>query len=213
MRGLLFLGFPLQGQSARQTPEVRAAHLHDVSFLQPTAALVAQLNTLAPTVITTYPSAAVLLADEYSAGRLRCRPREVWTGGETLTEKMRGQIESAFGCPVADSYGLSEFLAGTLLAPSRDVIAQYNLSKGVVFLQSGNSGTGSAFTHAARHSPQINQRSGVSVRLSPVSELFLSFGSAFSLRKPTPLLVCTPRCRPSLAVPEKPGTGMAKLGA
>lgn len=88
-----------------------AAHLHDVSFLQPTAALVAQLNTLAPTVITTYPSAAVLLADEYRAGRLRCRPREVWTGGESLTPTMRGCIEQAFGCTVVNSFGASEFLA------------------------------------------------------------------------------------------------------
>ena len=62
--------------------------------------LVAELNALAPTVIATYPSAAVLLAEERLAGRLeagaaggvdrrrrRCRPA------------MRGVIRQAFGCP------------------------------------------------------------------------------------------------------------------
>lgn len=88
-----------------------ATHLHDVSFLQPTAQLVSQLNALAPTVITSYPSAAVMLADEYRAGRLRCRPREVWTGGESLSPAMRDCIEQAFGCTVVNSYGASEFLA------------------------------------------------------------------------------------------------------
>jgi phenylacetate-CoA ligase len=85
--------------------------LQALSFLQPLPDLVAQLNALAPSIIATYPTQAVLLAAERQAGRLRANPGEVWTGGETLTEKMRGQIESAFGCPVADSYGLSEFLA------------------------------------------------------------------------------------------------------
>ena len=85
--------------------------LHVLSFLQPLPALVAQLNELAPSILATYPSQALLLAAERQAGRLRSAPAEVWTGGETLTPKMRGQIESAFGCPVADSYGLSEFLA------------------------------------------------------------------------------------------------------
>lgn len=80
-------------------------------FLQPLPALVAQLNAHAPTVLASYPSAALLLAGEARAGRLKVPLAEVWTGGETLSEPMRADIEAAFGCPVANSYGASEFLA------------------------------------------------------------------------------------------------------
>ena len=86
----------------------RGTHL--LSFLQPTPRLVAQLEALAPSVIATYPSAAVLLAEEHVAGRLRHAPREVWTGGETLSPAMRRYVQTAFDCPVANSYGASEFL-------------------------------------------------------------------------------------------------------
>jgi len=85
--------------------------LHCVSFLQPTRTLVAELQTLQPSIVATYPSAAVLLAEEQLARRLRIAPREVWTGGETLTPAMRRFVQQAFGCPVANSYGASEFLA------------------------------------------------------------------------------------------------------
>jgi phenylacetate-coenzyme A ligase PaaK-like adenylate-forming protein len=80
------------------------------SILQPAAALAAQLNEFAPTVLATYPTAAVLLACEALRGRLTARPREVWTGGETLSASMRARIEQAFDASVLDSYGASEFL-------------------------------------------------------------------------------------------------------
>lgn len=85
------------------------ARAHD--FLQPLPALVAALNAQSPTVLATYPSAALLLAGEARAGRLRVTLAEVWTGGETLGPAARAEIEAAFGCPLANSYGASEFLA------------------------------------------------------------------------------------------------------
>jgi phenylacetate-coenzyme A ligase PaaK-like adenylate-forming protein len=87
-----------------------ASHFCDLSFLQPTAELVAQLNAFEPTIVATYPSAALLLAEERRAGRLKVAPREVWTGGESLSPAMRRHVEQAFGCSVVDSYGASEFL-------------------------------------------------------------------------------------------------------
>lgn len=95
----------------RRLNPLLAQRLASVSFLQPTADLVAEVNALAPTVLASYPSAAVLLAEEQRAGRLHIAPREVWTGGETLTPAMARFIEDSFGCRVADSYGASEFLA------------------------------------------------------------------------------------------------------
>lgn len=95
----------------RRLNPLLAARLHGVSFLQPTADLVAQLHALAPTIVATYPSAALLLAEERSAGRLAIAPREVWTGGEMLSGAMRRSVGAAFGCPVVDNYGASEFLS------------------------------------------------------------------------------------------------------
>jgi len=80
------------------------------SIMQPTAALVAQLNDFAPSVLATYPTAAVLLACEAQQGRLRARPQEVWTGGETLSSGMRARIEQGLGASLRNSYGASEFL-------------------------------------------------------------------------------------------------------
>lgn len=80
------------------------------SILQPTAALVAALNAFAPSIVATYPTAAMLLADEALRGRLRIHPQEVWTGGEHLSAAMRTHIEQAFGCALRNSYGASEFL-------------------------------------------------------------------------------------------------------
>lgn len=87
-----------------------AGHFCDLSFLQPTAELVAQLNAFGPTIVATYPSAALLLAEEYRAGRLKVAPREVWMGGESLSPAMRSHVEQAFGCSVVETYGASEFL-------------------------------------------------------------------------------------------------------
>ncbi len=84
--------------------------LRCLSFLQPTHQLVAQLQALVPTIISTYPSVAVLLAEECRAGRLNIRPKEIWTGGETFSSPMRHFVQEAFACHVADSYGASEFL-------------------------------------------------------------------------------------------------------
>lgn len=92
-----------------QTGFAQRARGHD--FLQPLPALVAALNAQAPSVLATYPSVALLLAGEARAGRLRVPLTEVWTGGETLGMAARAEIEAAFGCPLANSYGASEFLA------------------------------------------------------------------------------------------------------
>jgi phenylacetate-CoA ligase len=94
----------------RLSPWMRAA-MRSHSFLQPVVRLVAALNDQQSTVLATYPTAALLLADEARAGRLRIPLKEVWTGGEGLSDAMRAAISQAFDCPVGQSYGASEFLA------------------------------------------------------------------------------------------------------
>jgi phenylacetate-coenzyme A ligase PaaK-like adenylate-forming protein len=79
--------------------------------LQPVDALVDALNAFAPTVLASYPTAALLLAEQAEQGRLKLGLRELWTGGETLSPAVRRRIETALGCSVRNSYGASEFLA------------------------------------------------------------------------------------------------------
>jgi phenylacetate-CoA ligase len=88
-----------------------ARSLHCISFLQPLAKLRDDLRTLSPTVLSTYPTAAVMLAGEQRAGRLHLNLREIWTGGEVLSPAMRHYVSEAFGCPITNCYGASEFLS------------------------------------------------------------------------------------------------------
>lgn len=88
-----------------------ASHLRSFSFLEPAANLVAQLNAHKPTVLITYPTAALMLAEQALAGQLRISLKEIWTGGENLSSAMRGFVSASFKCPVAQSYGASEFLS------------------------------------------------------------------------------------------------------
>jgi phenylacetate-CoA ligase len=81
------------------------------SILQRASVLMNELNAFAPTVIVTYPTAAVLLAENAARGLLRVSPKEVWTGGEKLSVSARSLIGHAMGCAVRDSYGASEFLS------------------------------------------------------------------------------------------------------
>jgi len=95
----------------RRVNPFMASRLHGVSFMQPVGQLVAELQALAPTILSTYPSAAVMLAGEQRAGRLNLSLQEIWTGGEPMTAAMRQYVSEAFGCPLANSYGASEFLS------------------------------------------------------------------------------------------------------
>ena len=87
------------------------ATMKSFSILDPTPELIAQLDAFAPTVVATYPTAALLLAEQAAAGALAIRPREVWCGGEALTPAMRERLQQVFGCTVRNSYGSSEFIA------------------------------------------------------------------------------------------------------
>jgi phenylacetate-coenzyme A ligase PaaK-like adenylate-forming protein len=94
----------------RRIQPLLAPTMHSFSILQPIDALEKQLHDWVPSVLATYPTAAVLLAEESQQGRLRLPLREVWTGGETLTPAMRQCIERGLACTVRNSYGASEFL-------------------------------------------------------------------------------------------------------
>jgi phenylacetate-coenzyme A ligase PaaK-like adenylate-forming protein len=89
------------------------------ALLQRCATLVQELNAYRPTILASYPTAAEMLAEEQEAGRLRVRPREIWTGGELLSEPTRLRLQRAFGCRVRSAYGASEFLPIAWECPQR----------------------------------------------------------------------------------------------
>ena len=98
-------------QRLRAINPVLANTMRSFSIQVPTPTLVAQLNAFSPTVVVTYPTVAALLADEAQAGTLRARPREIWTGGESLSPAVRTHVQQRLGSLVRNSYGSSEFLA------------------------------------------------------------------------------------------------------
>jgi phenylacetate-coenzyme A ligase PaaK-like adenylate-forming protein len=95
----------------RQLNPWMAQSVRAFSILQPVEALVEALNAFAPTVMATYPTAAMLLAAEADKGRLHADLHEIWTGGEHLSAAMRARIEQSLGGTVRNSFGASEFLS------------------------------------------------------------------------------------------------------
>jgi phenylacetate-coenzyme A ligase PaaK-like adenylate-forming protein len=96
-----------------------AGTVRAVPLLQPCARLVQELNVYRPTILATYPTAAEMLAEEQEAGRLRLRLREIWAGGEVLSEPTRLRVQRAFSCRVRNAYGASEFLPIAWECPHR----------------------------------------------------------------------------------------------
>ncbi|WP_233505944.1 phenylacetate--CoA ligase family protein [Rhodoferax lacus] len=84
---------------------------HCLSILQPLNSLVQQLNAFAPTILSTYPTVATLLAEQQALGKLKLKLSEVWTGGETLSGAARERIAEVFQCAVRNHYGASEFFS------------------------------------------------------------------------------------------------------
>ncbi|WP_414732747.1 phenylacetate--CoA ligase family protein [Acetobacterium carbinolicum] len=78
------------------------------SALYPIARIVADLNAFKPTMLGGYPTILELLIDEQKNGRLKIAPVIIMTGGEYLSDRLRGDLEAAFGCPVQTSYSCTE---------------------------------------------------------------------------------------------------------
>jgi phenylacetate-coenzyme A ligase PaaK-like adenylate-forming protein len=94
----------------RRRAVLRHHHHRVVSVQQPLAEIVTQLNDFDPAVLTGYPSALELLAEEQVAGRLRVRPVVVELSGESLDDDGRGRVSAALGGALHDAYAASEFL-------------------------------------------------------------------------------------------------------
>ena len=79
-----------------------------ISVTTPVPQIVARLNALDPTIIASYASGHVLLAEEQAAGRLKIDPVLLISTGESLPPASRQRVESVFKRPVRETYGASE---------------------------------------------------------------------------------------------------------
>lgn len=82
----------------------------DDDFDRRASQVLERLCSLAPAALYGYPSAVDRLAAfALSSGRaLRTAPRVIVLTGEPLYAFQRARIEAAFGCPVAEEYGMGE---------------------------------------------------------------------------------------------------------
>ena len=75
----------------------------------PLAEVVARLNDWQPVSMAAYPSVLRQLADEQLAGRLDIPLRHVGTSAERLPDATRAHVRTAWGIPVHDTYGATEY--------------------------------------------------------------------------------------------------------
>lgn len=78
----------------------------------PLPEMVERLNALQPVGLYGYPSVLARLAQEQREGRLRISPQSIRSTSENLLMEWRTAISKAFGCPIVDTYGTTEGLAG-----------------------------------------------------------------------------------------------------
>lgn len=79
-----------------------------VPVLTPVAKMIARLNELDPTIVASYASGLVLLAEEQAAGRLSIDPVLLLSTGESLSASARERVEAVFRRRVRETYGASE---------------------------------------------------------------------------------------------------------
>lgn len=87
----------------------RRGRLHYVSVEQPTGAIARAYARIRPRVLYGFATPLRLLAEHLlAAGAGYVRPRLVISTAEMLDPATRRTLETAFGCPVTDFYGMTE---------------------------------------------------------------------------------------------------------
>ena len=100
-----YLQLKMPGRQTKITVDVNA----------PEAQIIEELNAFAPAMLSGYPSNLALLAD---AEELRIHPDVVITGGELLTEAIKGKLKNKFSCTVQTHYSCTE--AGEIACECRE---------------------------------------------------------------------------------------------
>ena len=114
-RRMAMLGAPSPAHMSVQGSETLRVGAHRVMAVpvtQPIEQQVAALNAFRPDFLNAYPSAAVRLAEEQEAGRLRLSLEGMSTSSELLTPEMAERVEAAFGVRPFNVYATTEGLFG-----------------------------------------------------------------------------------------------------
>lgn len=75
----------------------------------PTDTLVTRLNDWQPQVLAVYPSVLLQLVQAQRTGQLQIAPRHIGTSAERLPASTRELVREAWGIPVFDTYGATEY--------------------------------------------------------------------------------------------------------
>jgi phenylacetate-CoA ligase len=113
---IAFIGGAAPSHLTRQGAATLGIGLHRVLPLPvtlPLPQLVQALNQFQPTYLHAYPSAALWLAEEQHAGRLRISPRILVTSAELRTPQMTQRLVEAFGVHPFNVYACTEGLFGS----------------------------------------------------------------------------------------------------
>ncbi len=95
----------------RLLPAPWAPQIRLISVLEPIERIARELDALQPDVLVTYPSCGTALAAVQAAGRMSLNLQQLWLGGEQLSAAQRRLLGAAFGCPLHNHYGASEFFS------------------------------------------------------------------------------------------------------
>jgi phenylacetate-coenzyme A ligase PaaK-like adenylate-forming protein len=101
-------------ERARRASRSTARRVRVFSVHTPLPELVAQLSDHRPALIMGYATTLALLAAEQQAGRLHLRPVLVIATAEGLPDDEYQRVARAFGAPVRNLYGCSEFAYPTV---------------------------------------------------------------------------------------------------
>jgi len=100
---------PLHGNGrVNRSIDIGIHRLLRLDARNPIGELVGELNDFQPEGLFTYPSTANLLAERQLAGDLTIAPRWITTGGEVLSDDIKGRIVAAFDRAPFDGYGTTE---------------------------------------------------------------------------------------------------------
>ena len=94
----------------RRRSRWRRHHYRVFPAQDPLDVVVRELNAFDPAILTGYPSALELLAEEQRAGRLRIAPVLVELGGESVGAAGRARIARGLGGALHEVYSASEFM-------------------------------------------------------------------------------------------------------
>lgn len=94
--------------SLARTFSSRSQNMVQFPVTLPAAKIIAGMNEIRPMIISCYSSYLPILTEARREGRLKVRPKLIWTSAEPLSDSDRQKAEEAFGCTVVNTWGATE---------------------------------------------------------------------------------------------------------